>query len=741
MNPFNRRLSLGIALVAFALAASARAADTPDVNAANEQAMKAAVARVAPAVVKIDTTGGLEVIGGGKKGGGPASPGISRGTGATTGLVVDADGYVITSSFNFANKPTNISVTVPGHARKYVASIVAADQTRMLTLLKLNDAKGLSLPTPYPKKDVKVGQWALALGRTLDPNTDHPPSVANGIISATNRLWGKAVQTDAKVSPANYGGPLVSIDGRVFGVLIPASTRSDNETAGYEWYDSGIAFAVPLEDVLAKLPALKKGDALRRGLLGINPQGSDVYNARPVIGAVQPDSAADRAGLKVGDTIVAIDDKPVPNFSTVQHVLGPKYEGDVVKIKVLRGDKDLEFPKVTLLGTATAYVNAFLGILPLRDDPTPGVVIRFVYPKSPADAAGLKEGDRITRFGPASATTLVPVRNRQQFSALLAQLKPGTEVKVEVKRKAGEKAETVTAKLATIPDAIPEKLPMPSSAGKALEAQPKEKGALAPTLPGFPPRKKDPEPKKAPAPKEKTSTAATEPVAIQKDDPFNPNPKKATKKPKVETGYIERTDESLGRKYWLYVPDNYDENTSHGLVVWFHPAGQGGKDGEVMARTFREFCEGHHFILMGPKSNNPEGWLPSETELVMNDVKKVLGQYTFDRSRVVAHGMGNGGQMAFYVGFNARDVFRGVATIGATLGTPPKDNVANQPVSFFLAVGDKDPLLKDVEAGKQALEEKRFPVVYRVMTESGKEYFDVKTFTELLNWMDSLDKI
>ena len=58
-----------------------------------------------------------------------------------------------------------------------------------------------------------------------------------------------------------------------------------------------------------------------------------------------------------------------------------------------------------------------------------------------------------------------------------------------------------------------------------------------------------------------------------------------------------------------------------------------------------------------------------------------------------------------------------------------------------MAVGDKDPTLKDVEASKQALEEKRFPVIYRVVGESGKEYFDVKTFTEMLNWLDSLDRI
>ena len=213
------------------------------------------------------------------------------------------------------------------------------------------------------------------------------------------------------------------------------------------------------------------------------------------------------------------------------------------------------------------------------------------------------------------------------------------------------------------------------------------------------------------------------------------------KKEKVETGLLKRTNEALGREYWVFVPDNYDPKVSHGLIVWFHPAGQGGKDAEVMARTFREFCEDSHFILMGPKSLAAEGWVPSEAEQVMQDVKAVLKQYTIDKPRVIAHGMGVGGQMACYLGFTQRDVFRGVAAVGSVLGTAPKENVATLPLSFFLAWGDKDPLAKDIAAGKAALDEKRFPVIAREMKEAGKEYLDVKVFEELLVWMDSLDRI
>jgi S1-C subfamily serine protease/predicted esterase len=722
MTPVLRSYRLWITVVAAVLATHAARAD--DVNEATEKAMKAASAKVAPTVVKIETAGGAEVIPeGGPKKGPPqpgAGPGIRKGIGPTTGLVVDPDGYVVTSSFNFAHKPTDIFVTVPGAPTRYVAKVVAHDQTRMLTLLKI-DARSLPVPEAFPKKDVEIGQWSMALGRTQDPNTDHQPSMSIGIVSAVNRIWGKAIQTDAKTSPVNYGGPLVAIDGRVIGVIVPMSNRAEGETAGVDVYDSGIGFAVPLEDVYAVLPRLKEGKDLRRGLLGITPQGTDVYNAAPVIGSVQPDSAASRAGIQVGDKILEINGKKIPNYSTLQHVMGPLYEGDEIAVKLSRGDKEQEIKGIKLQGTLTAYVHAFLGVLPMRDDPGPGVEVRYVYPKSPAEAAGLKAGDRVMKIGPANSPAMAPVPNRAALLALMQRLAPNTEVKVEVKRKEKEgekeveKTVTVTAKLVPAPDTLPEKLPLPSSAGKALEGQPKPKfdpkDPFAPKKGGFSP----------------VSALVTQ---EKKDD-----------KPKVETGLLKRTNEALGREYWVFVPDNYDPNKSYGLIVWFHAAGQGGKDGEKMAKLFRDVCEDHNFILMGPKSGNADGWVPSETELVMQDVKAVMGQYTIDKTRVVAHGMGNGGQMAFYVGFNARDVIRGVAAVGAVLGTNPKENVANQPLSFFIAAGDKDPIIKDIAESKNLLVEKRFPVVFREMKEAGKEYFDAPTFADFLAWIDSLDRI
>src|SRR5262249_21693362 len=156
-------------------------------------------------------------------------------------------------------------VSVPGRSDRFVAKVIATDHSRMITLLKI-EATGLPVAEAVPQGEIRIGQWAIALGRALDPASGHAPSVSVGVVSALNRIWGRCLQTDAKISPVNYGGPLVSLDGRVLGVLIPANHMSEGETAGFEWYDSGIGFAVPLTQIMSVLPQLKAGKDLKRGL-------------------------------------------------------------------------------------------------------------------------------------------------------------------------------------------------------------------------------------------------------------------------------------------------------------------------------------------------------------------------------------------------------------------------------------------------------------------------------------------
>ncbi len=678
--------------------AMARAGE--DLDELQQKAIQEAVRRIAPSVVQIETSGGTDIIAAG-----PAGL-VRRGVGPTSGLVVDPDGYIISSAFNFANKPAAIRVAVPGHKERYVARIVAVDQTRMLTLLKI-DPEGnnrLVVPTPVPRADIKIGHTAIAVGRTLAPSVDALPSVSVGIISALDRIWGKAVQTDAKVSPVNYGGPLIDLEGRVIGVLVPASPRADGETAGFEWYDSGIGFAIPLVDINRVLPRMKTGTdkepvVLKRGLLGITMEGQDPYANAAVVATVAPGSTAEKIGLKPKDELIEVAGRPVTTQAQLMHQLGPHYEGDVISLKVRRGKEKIALDKVALGGAATAYGQPFLGILPIRDDPQPGVEVRYVYPQSPAEKAGIKEGNRIMKLGlhtgAGGPIAWQPVAGRDRMLALLEQLAPGTEVVVELKRK-GALTQNVTVKLGEAPDSVPAKTPEHSSAKKALGA------------------------------------------AAKKED------KKEEKKP--ETGLLKRTTAAGDHTYWVYVPENYDPNLAHSLVIWLHPAGKGKEsDMEKLVESWNYECEDYHMILLMPRTDNERGWTQGEAEFVQEAARSVMDAYTIDRQRVVAHGMGLGGEMAFYLGFHARNLIRGVATTGAALTSNPREKVINQPLAFFLVVGGKDPLHDAVKESRQKLAEQKYPVIYRELEDMGHQYLDGRVgrpvLDEIIRWIDTLDRL
>jgi serine protease Do len=679
---------------------SSRAHSQEDLNDHLERMTKEAARRVAPSVVQIQTQGGADMVVTTPKG-----PAFRKAMGPTTGVIVAPDGYIVSSAYNFLNSPATIVVNVPGRPQPLLAQRVATDRSRMLTLLKI-DAKGLPVPAVAPKREIRVGAWAIALGRTLDNKSDAAPSISVGIISALGRIWGKALQTDAKISPINYGGPLVDIQGRVQGILIPASPSGQDETAGYEWYDSGIGFAIPMEDVLAVLPRLKQGKDLQRGILGIRMKSADIYSAAPEIGQVQRDTAAARAGLKPGDVITEFDGKPVVRMAQVQHLLGPKYVGDKVALKYKRDAEIKSIADLTLVEQNPQVAQPFLGILPLRDDPRLGVEVRYVYLLSPADKAGIKPGDRIVKYGTTEEEGLTSFlgakRGRLQLLEWLNTQAPGSEVKFELVRKAGGKTETVSVKLEPLPDAqpdldavVPDKLPQPASAQKAMEPLETAKPAKQ---------------AKAEAPK------------------------------KAETGFLKKTTADGEHKYWAYVPEEYEPNIAHAVVVWLHPLGKNKyDDGERLADLWEDFCKDNHIIMVGPLSQNEGGWVPSEADAVVAATQEILNRYTVDRQRLVAHGMGVGGQMALHLAFNQRDLFRAAATVGAVV-TQVKDNVANQRLTFYLAAGGLDPLSKNIAAGRTKLATAHYGALYREIPNRGREYLEEAQLRELVRWIDSLDR-
>jgi serine protease Do len=375
----------------------------PELEALEETAFKRAAALAQPGMVRIDTVGGLERV----------DDDVSAST-ASTGLFASEDGHILTSTFSFAGKPSAILVTL-SDGRRVPAKLVASDRLRMLTLIQV-DAKGVPPMPVDPAEPPRVGQWALALGRTYD---SPEPSISAGIVSALGRIWGKAIQTDAKVSPVNYGGPLVDVRGRVMGIVVPLSPQASGDVAGVEWYDGGIGFAIPWRDALASAERLKAGKDLVPGLMGIVLKSSDEEpGARPKVDRVRYGSPADKAGIKVGDVVEKIAGRPLRRPTDLQMATGTKYAGDVVPLEILRGE-NVSSVEVTLTDKLLPYEAGFLGILPTRDGADGAVSIRYVYPGSPAEKGGLKPGMRILAAGGA------PTSNVEALSQKLGRTKPG----------------------------------------------------------------------------------------------------------------------------------------------------------------------------------------------------------------------------------------------------------------------------------------------------------------------------
>ena len=734
-----RSRNLAAAAILLSVATLTRAQDVNDVL---EKATKDAVKKVAPSVVQIVTQGGADIVVTTPKG-----PGFRKALGPTTGVIVSSDGYVISSLFNFLNDPTTILVSVPGIAEPFVAKRVANDRSRMLTLLKI-EAKGLPTPQTSPKSDIHEGQFAIAMGRTLDAKRAGAPSISVGIVSAVGRIWGKAIQTDAKISPVNYGGPLVDLQGRVQGILIPASPQGDDATSGFEWYDSGIGFAIPYDDVLASVEKLKHGKDLHKGILGIRLKGADLYTGQPEIAMVSADSAAAKAGLKAGDKIVEIDGKPVVRLAQMQHLLGTHYEGDKISLKYKRGEETSEIKDLALVSSIQGVSHAFLGILPLRDDPKLGVEIRYVFPGSPADKAGLKFGERIMKFGagtPAEGKKgglLVPFSGvksgRDQLLDLLNTAPTGADLQLEIAEKGG-KTRTVTVALGTLPGSspgedwkVPDKLP-PASLGKARD--PLEKGKAKIDF------KKDAKEKKAKDEEKKDAKKEA------KDDEKKDDAKKDAKDAKdddaprkTEVGLMERTTGDGEHKYWVYLPKDYDPDYSYGVVIWLHLAGRNKKaDANDLVDLWADYCSEHRLVLVMPQSQNAEGWIASEADSVIRSVRDAMKTFSVDPQRIVAHGMGVGGQMALHLGMNNRDLVRGVATVGA-VPTTIKDNLPNQRLAFWLASGELDPLVKNISEGRTKLAEKRYSAVFVEIPNRGREYLEDRQVRDLVRWIDTLDK-
>lgn len=340
-NPKSNIQNLVACLLAFSVQLDANA-QSPDVSAAELRAVvQDAIHMATPAIVRIDTVGGAQAV---AEEGRQQAAGFRQADGPTTGVVWSRDGWIVTSSFNFLRDPSIITVTL-ADGRRLVAKLVARDLPNRLALLKV-EAADLPAPRFAATADARVGQRVVAAGFGFASTT---PAVSLGVLSGRDRMNGVALQTDAKTSPANYGGPLFDLEGRVLGVIVPLGATED-EAAGVDWYDSGIGFAITVEQVNRRLPRMQKGESLERGLMGIfletrdptesvetpatTPEGKPKLTipGDGCLVTVDPVGPALAAGLRFGDVLLSVDDQPTTRLIHFRRAIAKRAAGDTVKV-------------------------------------------------------------------------------------------------------------------------------------------------------------------------------------------------------------------------------------------------------------------------------------------------------------------------------------------------------------------------------------------------------------------------
>ena len=397
-----------------------------------DQAMEALAARVTPAIVNVTVTSktnaklsasedsqDMQQFGPfGGQFGMPMQPQPRIEHGLGSGVIISPDGYIVTND-HVVDGAVDINVTMSDR-QILPAKLVGADPLSDLAVIKVNASNLPSVPWGDSTK-LHPGQTVLAFGNPFGFRF----TVTRGIVSALNRpnpsasdrrKPGQFIQTDAAINPGNSGGPLVDARGEVIGIntflISPSGTFS------------GIGFAIPTQIVRPTVETLIKYGKVTHGYMGIGisdvtPENSKFFDLKKAEGAVvtqvEPTSPGAKAGLKTGDVITRLDGQPVSDAGELQVQVGQKRPGTTIKLEVMREGKIVNVP-VTLeaMGGRNSDDESAssehgkprwgLGLADLTPDvrghlqapkEIHGAVVGNVQPGSPADNAGLRQGDVI----------------------------------------------------------------------------------------------------------------------------------------------------------------------------------------------------------------------------------------------------------------------------------------------------------------------------------------------------------
>ncbi len=274
----------------------------------------------------------------------------SMGTSSGSGVIISADGFIITNNHVIENSE-NIEVTL-NDRREFSAKLIGSDPSTDLALLKI---KGVDIPyLSFGNSDsLRIGEWVLAVGNPFNLES----TVTAGIVSAKGRsidiLEGQDriesfIQTDAAINPGNSGGALVNTAGELIGINTAIITRSGR----YEGY----SFAVPANLARKVISDLRDYGQVQRGLLGVfidevNNTRAEELGLASIAGVyitrVTPGGGADDAGLQQGDVIVSINGIKTKTLPEMQEQVGRYRPGNTLEIEFIRKGKQSK-ARVTL---------------------------------------------------------------------------------------------------------------------------------------------------------------------------------------------------------------------------------------------------------------------------------------------------------------------------------------------------------------------------------------------------------
>ena len=367
-----------------------------------------------------------------------------------SGFIISSDGYVLTNN-HVVDGADQVTVRLSDR-RELDAKVIGTDVDSDVALLKVA-ASGLPTVAIGDSSKLRPGQWVVAIGSPF--NFDH--SVTHGIVSYVGRGFGGAdqqyvpfIQTDVQINRGNSGGPLFNLDGQVVGINSQIVSNTGSSV--------GISLAIPINIAMNVVEQLKQYGHVSRGMIGVGIQNLDRAMAKSLglssaegalVRDVSPGSAADKAGVQVGDVILAFDGHTIEQSSDLPPLVGNTKPGTKADLKVFRDGKTLVMPvtvgelpqdKTQLAsagGGAKAKSANALGIV--VDDLTAeqrkqlgikdaqGVVVADVRGPA-AQRTPIQPGDVITMVGRKA------VKSAAEFNAAVKDVKPGESVMLLMRR-------------------------------------------------------------------------------------------------------------------------------------------------------------------------------------------------------------------------------------------------------------------------------------------------------------------